>query len=91
MLGDQAGSFISPLEIAGVDGADGLVLQRLGQLTRLFQAGVRQGDVEVAVHADLVSIGGFAVAEQVDAASGFPFESAGTGIRRYVGCRHEAL
>ncbi len=91
MFGDQAGSLESPLEVAGVDGADGLVLKRFGQLTRLFQAGVRQGDVEVTVHADLMSIGGLAVAEQVDAASGGSLESAGLGIRRYSSGRHEAL
>ena len=82
MPGDQAGSLIRSLKVAGVDGADGLVFQRLGQLTRLFPAGVRQGDVEVAVHADLVCIGGFAMAKQIDAAPGCSLEGAGPGIRR---------
>jgi hypothetical protein len=45
----------------------------------------------MAVHADLVGIGGFAVAEQVDATAGCSFEGAGLGIRRYVCGRHEAL
>ena len=91
MLGDQAGSLMRPLEVAGVDGADGLVLQCLGQLTRLLEAGVRQGDVEVTVHADLVCVGGFTVAKQKDTASGCSLKGAGPGIRRYVGGRHRTL
>lgn len=91
MPGDQVGSLISPLEIAGIDGADGVALQGLGQLIRLFEAGVRQGDVEMAVHADLVGIGGFAVAKQIDAAPGCSLEGAGPGIRRCGGGRHETL
>jgi hypothetical protein len=77
------------LKIAGVHGADRLVLKSLGELARLLQSLVRQGDVVMAVQADLMGVGGFAVAEQIDAGSGFSLESAGTCIRCGSG-RHEA-
>lgn len=91
MPGDQLGSVVGSLKVTGVDGTKRLVFQRFGEFAGLFQAGVRQGDVEMTVHTNLAGIGGFAVAEKVNAATGFPFESAGTGIRRYGGGRHEAL
>lgn len=91
VLCDQTSSLIGPLKVAGVNRADGLVLQCLSQLTGLFDTGVRQGDIKVTVHANLVRIGGFTVAEQIDTASGCSLEGAGPGIGWYMGGRHRAL
>ena len=63
MLGDQASSFRSALQVAGVDGAERLAFHRFRELTGLLYAVFGQGDIKVAVHADLVCIGSFAVAK----------------------------
>ncbi len=61
-FGDQFGTIAGPLKIAGVDGTEGLVFQRVGDLARLFEPLVGQFHIEMAVQADLMGVGGFAMA-----------------------------
>ena len=79
---DQFGSVPGPLQIAGVNGTNGLVFQRFGDLACLFESLVGQWDVVMTVQTNDVGVGSFAVADQINAASGFPLERTGTRIRR---------
>lgn len=91
MLSEQTGSLISSLQIAGVDGAEGLVFHYFRQFAGLFYAIIGQGNIEMAIHAELVCIGGFAAAEQVNATAWCSFEGAGLVIKRSFCGGHEAL